>query len=178
MSAAEIFSKLLFDAPQGTAAPCQIVNDDVMGGLSISTLQIGALAAVFQGELSRRNNGGFASVRLVINAPDLTSCDAFRLTLRGDGRRYRFTVRTTDNPDGVIYQCGLDTRSGEWETHLIPFQRFVASYRGRAVPEAVPLDPAKVSALGFLISDQQEGPFRLEIARLEGCAWKLENPPA
>ena len=178
MSAAEIFSKLLFDASQGTAAPWQIVNDDVMGGLSNSTLQIGALAAVFQGKLSRRNNGGFASVRLAMSNPDLTSCDAFRLNLRGDGRRYRFTVRTADCPEGVSYQCGLDTRSGEWETHLIPFQRFVASYRGRAVPEAVPLDPAKVSALGFLISDQQEGPFRLEIARLEGCAWKLENPPA
>lgn len=178
MSAAETFSKLLFDAPQGTAAPWQIVNDDVMGGVSTSNLNMEATAAVFQGELSKRNNGGFASVRLVINAPDLTSCDAFRLTLRGDGRRYRFTVRTADCPEGVSYQCGLDTRSGEWETHLTLFHRFVASIRGRILPDAPPMDPAKITTLGFLISDHQEGPFRLEIARIEGFTWKLENPPA
>lgn len=178
MSPAETFSKLLFDASQGTAAPWQIVNDDVMGGLSTSNLQMEALAAVFQGELSRRNNGGFASVRLGICAPDLTSCNAFRLNLRSDGRRYRFTVRTTDSPEGVIYQCNLETRSAAWETHLVLFHRFAASFRGRVLPDAAPMDPGKITTLGFLISDQQEGPFRLEIARIEGCTWKLESPPA
>lgn len=169
MSAAETFSKLLFDAPQGNAASWQIVNDGVMGGLSNSSLRMEAAAAVFQGELSRRNNGGFASVRLV-SSPDLTSCDTFRLLLRGDGRRYRFTVRTADSPDGVIYQGSLETRPAEWETHLIPFSRLMATFRGRAVPDAAPMDPSRIITLGFLISDQQEGPFRLEITRIEGCA--------
>ena len=177
MSAAEIFSKLLFDASQGTAAPWQIVNDDVMGGVSTSNLHMEAAAAVFQGELSRRNNGGFASVRLGMSAPDLSSCDTFRLILRGDGRRYRFTVRTADSPEGVSYQCNLETRSAAWETHLVLFHRFAASIRGRALPDAAPMDPANITTLGFLISDQQEGPFRLEIARIEGCTWQLENPP-
>jgi len=46
----------------------------------------------------------------------------------------------------------------------LPLKDFVASLRGRVLTDVPPLNPAKVSSVGFLISDQQAGPFRLEVA--------------
>jgi hypothetical protein len=38
---------------------------------------------------------------------------------------------------------------------------FRPSFRGRAVPDAPPLDPARVRQVGLLIADRQAGPFAL-----------------
>jgi len=36
--------------------------------------------------------------------------------------------------------------------------------------DAPALDPAKVTSVGFLISDQQEGPFQLDVAWIKASA--------
>ena len=41
---------------------------------------------------------------------------------------------------------------------------FVPTFRGRVLSGAPPLDAAKVTSVGFLISDKQDGPFQLEVA--------------
>lgn len=38
------------------------------------------------------------------------------------------------------------------------------TFRGRVLAGEPSLDPAKVTAVGFLISDKQAGQFRLEVA--------------
>lgn len=38
------------------------------------------------------------------------------------------------------------------------------SLRGRVLTDVPALDPAKVVSVGFLISDKQAGPFKLEVA--------------
>ena len=41
-----------------------VINDDVMGGLSQSRIQLSPVATVlFSGQLALENNGGFASIR-------------------------------------------------------------------------------------------------------------------
>jgi NADH dehydrogenase [ubiquinone] 1 alpha subcomplex assembly factor 1 len=161
---------ILFEPQSVPAGHWQVVNDDVMGGASTSSLQLNEAGAVFQGELSRANSGGFASVRLVLAPFDLAGMDMILVRLRGDGRRYKFTLRMEPHPNSPIYQCGLPTKPGEWEEHCLPSQQFTATFRGRAQPNALPLDLAKVVAAGFLISDLQEGRFRLEIARIAALA--------
>jgi len=60
-SAAE---RTLFDFMAATKVPgWQVVNDDVMGGVSASNFGVTNGAAVFRGAVSLENNGGFASVR-------------------------------------------------------------------------------------------------------------------
>jgi hypothetical protein len=39
---------------------------------------------------------------------------------------------------------------------------FRASFRERAVPDAPELNSARIVSVGLLISDEQEGPFRLD----------------
>ena len=156
--------RTLFDGQSASAAAWQVSNDDVMGGRSTSSFLLSDGMAVFQGEVSLENNGGFASVRSLPAHLDLGGCDTFVVRVRGDGRRYKFTARTDQRFDRAIHQCGFITKQGDWEEQTLPFDRFVATFRGRALPNEPPLDPATVTSIGLLISDKQGGPFRLEIA--------------
>ena len=86
------------------------------------------------------------------------------IRVRGDGHRYKFTARTDPSFDSAIYQLAFTTNKGEWMEHRLPMRTFVATFRGRVLPDEPSLDPSKVVALGFLISDKQAGQFQLEIA--------------
>jgi NADH dehydrogenase [ubiquinone] 1 alpha subcomplex assembly factor 1 len=86
------------------------------------------------------------------------------VSIHADGRRYKFTARTGPSFDSAIYQCGFTTKKGEWEEHRLPFKQFVATFRGRVLSSEPPLDAARITSVGFLISDKQDGPFQLEVA--------------
>jgi len=157
--------KTLFDFQTTTnTAAWQVVNDDVMGGVSTSSFRLTNGVAVFQGEVSLESNGGFASVRSLPARHDLSGCDAFVIRVRGDGRSYKFTARTDRSFDSAIYQRGFPTKKGEWEEHRLPMKDFVPTFRGRVLSSEPPLDPASVTSVGFLIADKRDGPFQLEVA--------------
>ena len=164
--------KVLFDFQSTTNSTAwQIVNDDVMGGVSTSRFQILATGgAVFSGVVSLENNGGFASVRSSSVKHDLGGFDAFVLRVRGDGRRYKFAVRTKKGFDTPLYQCAFATKHGEWEEPRLPFKDFVPTFRGRVLTDAPPLNPVHVTSVGFLIADKQAGAFQLEIASVRAIS--------
>ena len=160
-----------FQTATNTAA-WQVVNDDVMGGVSTSSFRLTNGVALFQGKVSLENNGGFASARSLPAHHDLAGGDSFVIRVRGDGRRYKFTARMDPSFDSAIYQCVFMTKKGEWEEHRLPFKQFVATFRGRVLSSEPPLEAAKVISVGFLISDKQDGPFQLEVAWI-----KVALPP-
>lgn len=172
MNADAASEKILFDFQAATNSPAwQIVNDDVMGGLSTSQFQIRTNgSAVFSGVVSLKNNGGFASVRSSPVRENLSGADAFVLRVRGDGRRYKFTARTDPGLDAPNYQFTFTTKRGEWEEHRLAFKDFVPTFRGRVLTDVPPLNPAKIASVGVLISDQQAGPFRLEISWVKAAS--------
>ena len=165
MNADAASEKMLFDFQAATnSAAWQVVNDDVMGGVSMSQFQILTNGgAIFSGVVSLENNGGFASVRSSAVRENLSGTDAFVLRVRGDGRRYKFTVRTESGFDAPNYQAEFTTKRGEWEEHRLPFKDFVPTFRGRVLTDVPPLNPSKIASVGVLISDKQAGPFRLEM---------------
>jgi len=169
---AAALEKVLFDFSNTNVPAWQVVNDDVMGGVSTSRFSVTNGVAVFRGEVSLENNGGFASVRSPAARQDLAGFDAFVVRARGDGRRYKFTVRTESGFDTPIYQCAFTTKRGVWEEHRLGFKDFVPTFRGRVLSGQPPLDPVKVTSVGFLISDKQVGPFQLEVA------WIKASPAA
>jgi NADH dehydrogenase [ubiquinone] 1 alpha subcomplex assembly factor 1 len=155
----------LFDFSTATNAPgWQIVDDDVMGGLSRSSFSVTNGVAMYYGEVSLDNNGGFASVRSSPARQNLTGFEAFVARVRGDGKRYKLTLRNEAGSDTPIYQCTFTTKRGEWQEHRLPFKDFVPTFHGRILTNVPALDPARVVSVGFLISDKQEGPFKLELA--------------
>jgi putative NADH-flavin reductase len=137
----------LFDFSTVTNATAwQIANDDVMGGVSSSRISVTNGVAVFRGELSLENYGGFASVRSLPARFDLAGGDAFVIRVRGDGRRYKFTARTDRTFDSPIYQASFPTKPGEWTDLRLPMKDFVPTFRGRVLSGEPLLDPAKVTS--------------------------------
>lgn len=148
-----------------------IVNDGVMGGRSRSNLRVtDEGTGLFAGVLSLENGGGFASVRLVLGATDLSRFTGLELQIRGDGRMYQLRLRTDDRFDGVAYRALFDTRDGEWLTVPLPFTDFLPVFRGQVLEDAPALDPSAVHQVAFMLADKQPGPFSLEVRRLS--AWK------
>jgi monofunctional biosynthetic peptidoglycan transglycosylase len=155
----------LFDFADPAAARAFVKIDDVvMGGRSASRMSAtGDGTAVFSGNVSLENNGGFASVRSLRQSWDLSEAGGLTLEILGDGRRYKVNLRTDNVNDQMSYQAGFDTADGEWQTVELPFQRFAPKLRGRALVDVAPLDPGRVSTLGLMIADRQAGEFRLEL---------------
>jgi monofunctional biosynthetic peptidoglycan transglycosylase len=140
----------------------QVINDGVMGGLSTSRLRPESGALSFEGDVSLANNGGFASFRRAVRFPAETT--ALLLTVRGDGRRYKLTLRLDDDAGSAQYQAAF-VASPEWKTVRFQPTDFQASFRGRAVV-ASPVRFVDVRYMGLLISDRQSGPFAVELKEL------------
>ena len=147
-----------------------------MGGVSTSRFQVLTNGAVFSGVVSLENNGGFASVRSSRVRQNLNGLAAFVVRVRGDGRRYKFIVRTETGFDTLIYQCAFTPKRDEWEEHRLSFKDFIPTFRGSVLTNVPLLDPAKVSSVGFIIAGQQAGPFRLEIAAIRAVVNPSSQP--
>ena len=141
----------------------RIVNDGVMGGLSQGRIDIMPGGAVFRGQLSLENRGGFTSVRRAAPSYDLDGYTGIRLRVKGDGRTYQFRLRIDDRFDGIAYRSEFETTAGQWLTIDIPFKSFKPTWRGRNVPGAPKLEPGNIKQIGFLLADKKPGDFSLEI---------------
>lgn len=155
----------------------RIVNDGVMGGLSMSRIQATSSGtAVFEGHLSLENNGGFASVRTFMDGLDLSDYDGITLRVRGDGRTYQIRFRTDRGFDGVTYRATFATKPDQWTIVSVPFTRFEPTFRGRVLRDVEPLDPSRLHQVAFMVADKKEGPFRLEIEWVKAFAEKDPEP--
>ncbi|KAG6419264.1 hypothetical protein SASPL_121480 [Salvia splendens] len=133
--------------------PWGALDDVVMGGVSASGFEIdpsggenGRPAGIFRGFVSTANNGGFASIRTKnFSIPeDLSAYDGLELRIKGDGRRYKFMLRTSRDWDTVAYTTGFDSVKDQWQSLM--FSKF--EYDGKLNPTFV------------------EGPFQLPISTI------------
>jgi monofunctional biosynthetic peptidoglycan transglycosylase len=162
MPSSPVTRLLDFDQPDEIAL-FEPVDDAVMGGVSRSRFEAaGPGVAAFTGVVSLANNGGFASVRTRPRDWGIGPARAFVLRVRGDGKRYRFNVRTSDSLEAFRYEGPVEPPDGEWTLVEIPVGSMTGKTFGRRVPFTGAPDPARVRTLGLMISDRQAGPFRLE----------------
>ena len=157
-------AQMLFDFRVDPAADWIVVNDGVMGGLSQSSFtKPAADFASFTGDVSLRNNGGFASVRTRLAERLDPSAERLDLRVRGDGRTYQVRLRTDGNLDGIAYRTEVATEPGEWITVSLPLADFQPVFRGRSLVGAPVLRAEDVQQLGLMIADKREGRFRLDV---------------
>ena len=140
------------------------VNDSVMGGISRSTFEVLPEGiGQFTGVVSLENNGGFASVRTLVDPENFEKFEGIKIRVRGDGQSYSLRLRTNTRLDGVSFRASFDTRKDEWVEVSFPFDSFAPGFRGRTLRNVGPIDPATISQMGLLISEKQSGPFKLQI---------------
>ena len=142
----------------------QIVDDGVMGGVSQSSLnRVDPETVRFSGLLSMENNGGFASVRTSGLMPDLAETQSVKIRTRGDGRTYQLRLRTSNGWRAPDYSAEFKTEPGQWQIHVLPLTSFIAGWRGRAIRNAPPINPAEILSVGVLLGDKNPGGFSLDV---------------
>lgn len=164
----------LFDFSDAHASqPWHAIDDRVMGGISQSELiaahhQQQSLG-LFRGEVSRRNNGGFCSVRADLDKPITQGVEHLWIECQNNNqwgeKTYYLNLRTSNSFDGISYRAGFTP-----DQHLSRYQfcanEFSPVFRGRAVPDAPALQFTAVRQLGLMIADAQVGLFELFIKNI------------
>ncbi len=143
-----------------------VVNDNVMGGKSEGDFRHNQGELVFSGN-TNTDGGGFSSIRTAPVQIDLSGQEGIRLSLKGNGRRYTWRLTTVASWRGrtISYMADFATQEGTWSTVDIPFTRFVPRFRGRPL-DGPELDVARITGMGLMIYDKQDGPFELSVASI------------
>lgn len=160
--------RTLFDFANPAEADAWVpIDDRVMGGISRSRLRHDPTGhAVFEGIVSLERNGGFASVRSPRADRGKADAQSCMLEVRGDARRFKLNRLTEDTLDGLNYQAAFTPHPDLWQSLCIPLAEFRPTFRGREVPDAASLDPARIRQVGLMIAERQAGPFALAIRRI------------
>lgn len=155
-----------FSDPRATDS-WRAIDDRVMGGVSRSHLRHDRAGhAVFEGEVSLAQNGGFASVRSSPGLRGQAGATACLIEARGDAKQFKLSLLTDDGFDSLNYQASFVPKGTDWQTLQLPLADFRASFRGREVTGAQPLDPARIRRVGLMIAARQAGAFALDIRRI------------
>lgn len=155
---------VLFDfSKNGNAEKWQIVNDGVMGGLSQSKFEVSEnQTAVFSGNISLDNNGGFASVRYNTGKTNIEGYTTLVLRLKGDGKEYQARIQENSN-DYFSYITTFKT-SGDWETIELPLNKMFPSFRGRKL-DRPNFNGNSIVEFTILIGNKKEESFTLELQK-------------
>lgn len=168
-AAADAREARLLNTSNGSSADWdwRVVNDNVMGGRSDGDFVIDGQSLRFTGS-TNTNGGGFSSIRADGLDFDLSNFEGVRLRVKGDGRRYTWRLETEAlwRSQRIGYWADFDTVDGEWNTVDIPFAHFVPRVRGNQLrgPE---LDTRNIRGMGLMIYDGQDGPFTIEVGRVQ-----------
>ncbi|PPS41543.1 CIA30 family protein [Chroococcidiopsis sp. TS-821] len=149
--------KLIFDFTHPSEELKRIwgaVDDVVMGGVSQSEIRFVEDTALFTGNVSTANSGGFASVRTKNLEPqlNLSGYQGIKLRVRGDGKRYKCFIRTDTKWDGTAYSYSFDTVSNTWMDIYIPFADLTAVFRAKTLKDAPAIDASRIASLQLMLS--------------------------
>ncbi|AFZ42325.1 NADH:ubiquinone oxidoreductase complex I intermediate-associated protein 30 [Halothece sp. PCC 7418] len=154
------------------------LDDVVMGGVSESGLAQEGEKAVFSGNVSTENNGGFTSVRTRNFEPnlDLSGYEGIYLRVKGDGNRYKFFLRCDNRWDGIGYAYSFDTEKDTWIDVYVPFAELTPVFRAKTMDDAPDFNAAAIDSMQLMLSkfeyDKalnphfQPGTFRLEVEQI------------
>jgi hypothetical protein len=160
------------------------LDDVVMGGVSGSNFMMEHDRAVFSGNVSTNNSGGFVSARTQNFSPllNLSGYSGIQLQITGDGQRYKLFLRTDESWDGLGYAVSFLTKDNEPSTVEVSFDKFIPVFRARTVSNVASLDASKICAMQLMLSKFEydgvlnpqfsPGLFNLEIAAIRAYGGK------
>jgi len=143
----------------------RVVNDGVMGGRSKGTFDINAEGhALFSGQISLENNGGFSSVRYGFPKIDVSEKSEIIILLKGDKKAYQFRIK--DNSRNYYSYIFPFSTNGDWQNIHIPLNEFYPSFRGRKL-DLPKFSEASIEEIVFLIGNKKAERFELLIDKIE-----------
>jgi NADH dehydrogenase [ubiquinone] 1 alpha subcomplex assembly factor 1 len=159
-------SKTIFDFhKEADLQAWQIVNDGVMGGRSAGRFGLtGEGHAVFEGNISLDNNGGFSSVRYRFATLPVNADSKIMLTIKGDGKKYQF--RAKDNTGKYYSYITYFSTTGHWQNISISLRDMYPSFRGRTL-DLPNFSANSIEEIVLLIGNKKAEPFKLLIDKIE-----------
>lgn len=146
-----------------------IVNDGVMGGKSESTVQLLSNSILFKGNISLRNNGGFASLRNEGDKLDISPYKTITIKIRTNTNR-KFSLRFS-NSDWFykpFFKHEFGSSTLDWETITLSLADFKEyTINGETGNKLTSADMKKEMRIGIILYDKQEGTFEIEIDSIE-----------
>ena len=160
------------DFGENSASDWVVVNDDVMGGVSIGDSYYTETTMVFEGEVSTNNNGGFVSFRSPRGEYDLSNFTQVEITYKSDG--HNFSMILADRLMWYLPEFRMEVlpTSSEWTTtttSLYDFKQYEMTNYGDAETgvEMSADHLSDVIRLELRNSEFADGDFRLEIDYIE-----------
>jgi len=141
-----------------------VVNDDVMGGLSTSSMIESTNSIVFKGTISLKNNGGFASIRSPRKSYDLSAFKTISLRFKSTGREFGIVLERYNRFYRPTHQLVFSSDSNEWVTATFPIKTFKERVLGKETGNFIDIETLeKIERIGIILFDKKEGAFSLEV---------------
>ena len=147
---------------QASQKEWEIVNDNVMGGVSIGDFKIQNNKLIFFGKLSSKFNGGFASIR-TRKRIQLNSCEKINLKVIGDGNTYQ--IRIKDNLSNYYSYAQEFKTNGLEQEITLSLSEFKPVFRGTPL-SLENFDKKLITELTFMIVSKKEPDFKLQISEV------------
>lgn len=159
-------SQMLFDFnSENPISNWRTVDDTVMGGRSDSEFSIDSDGhAVFKGNVSLENYGGFCSIRYSFDKINIAKQSKLTIRLKGDGKNYKLRLKNKSN-NYYSYQHDIET-TGKWEDIEVYLSDFYPTFRGRDL-DLPNFNHDFVEEFSILIANKNAEKFQLLIDKIE-----------
>ena len=154
----------------------RVINDGVMGGRSEGSLAYAGSVVRFAGTIVT-DGGGFSMIRTSALrdqtlAGGLDGAEYLRVRIRSaNGRAYELTVQDSGTNTAIMHFTDLAVSDdGLWQEVVVPLTGLEARVFGNQRPNLAEFDLEQISTLGIILADGLDGPFSLEIDRIDACA--------
>lgn len=146
-----------------------LISDNVMGGVSKSSLEYTENTLILKGDISLRNFGGFASVKTQFGKHDISQFKGVKIKFKSTNQKFAFTLEDSNNWTLPNYKGSFySTSSNTWEEKTILFKDFkeyqVGEATGKNLEEAM---LKSIVRMGIITTEKKEGPFSIEIDYIE-----------
>lgn len=144
----------------------RVVNDDVMGGVSKSKVEVKENSILFSGTTSLDNNGGFSSIRTTFPKGDLKDCKTMTIKFRSPNTNRSFGLSLKDSQKYYIpyYKFMFQPKSDDWQVLKVNLKDFGYYKISEKIGNEMPLDFLEdVFNIALILSDGKEGTFQIEI---------------
>ena len=146
-----------------------LLSDNVMGGITKSTIEYSNDAVLLTGDISLANYGGFASIKTKYQRFDLSNYNGIKIRYRSANQKFVFTLEDNKYWAKPYYKNAFSSNKNDtWEEAIIYFKDFKEMIIGQPTGNVMPLESLKKTVrLGIMTAEKKEGPFSLEVDYIE-----------
>ena len=138
-----------------------ILSDNVMGGITTSTIEYTTDAVVLTGDISLANYGGFSSIKTKFQRFDLSKYNGLKIKFKSNNQKFVFTLEDDKYWTQPYYKNGFSsTKNDAWEEAIIYFKDFKEMIIGQPTGNVMPLESLnKIVRLGIMTSEKKRRSF-------------------